>query len=374
MRYFYLTILTAIILTAVFLIQTVTVSCAAEEGFTEQELVSGYITITDEADKIILETGHSVEIGDEFISNDNQTYEIVAVSENSAKARTIQKNLTKAPSPWAISAQTAPLTSIKPLIAIYHTHTDECYIPTDGQDVRPGNGSIIRVGNTLADKLRALDYDIVHSIALHDPHDANAYHRSRRTALSLIRKDYPTAMFDVHRDSAPLASYQTVIDGQKTAKILLVVGRQSQNRPIIQNFAQNIKAVADNMHPGLIRGIFIAKGNYNQDLTPRSILLEIGTEHNSLEAAQRGAALLADAIPSALALVNEGAGTNMLKSTPLNAINYSFWDLGVKSGSFASWVLSWKHGIAAVFLVASLGMILYFGFGKFLLRLLKWRN
>ena len=76
-------------------------------------------------------------------------------------------------------------------------------------------------------------------------------------------------------------------------QIRLVVGRQNQNMQANLDFAKQIKAYYDEKKPGLIKGIFMAKGNYNQDLAPRSILIEVGTHTNSLEAAQNGAAVFA---------------------------------------------------------------------------------
>lgn len=45
----------------------------------------------------------------------------------------------------------------------------------------------------------------------------------------------------------------------------------------------------------------MAHGNYNQDLNPRSMLVEMGTQYNTREAAERSAALFADIIPSIIA-------------------------------------------------------------------------
>ena len=36
----------------------------------------------------------------------------------------------------------------------------------------------------------------------HDPHDAMAYDRSRRTAAELLKKN-PIALLDIHRDAVP---------------------------------------------------------------------------------------------------------------------------------------------------------------------------
>ena len=63
--------------------------------------------------------------------------------------------------------------------------------------------------------------------------------------------------------------------------------------------AKRIKAIADEKFPSLIIGIFHAKGNYNQDLGPRMILLEFGTHTTTLEEAKRSTALMAQVIPAA---------------------------------------------------------------------------
>ena len=155
------------------------------------------------------------------------------------------------------------------------------------------------VGDAFAKRLTELGYDVSHSKALHDPHDANAYHRSRRTAMKLLREQ-PIAIFDIHRDSAPLKVYSTTINGENVAKLLLVVGRQNQNRQTTMDYARSIKSATDAKYRGLIRGIFIAHGNYNQDLSPRSLLVEVGTQYNSREAAERSITLFADVVPSFL--------------------------------------------------------------------------
>ena len=46
----------------------------------------------------------------------------------------------------------------------------------------------------------------------------------------------------------------------------------------------------------------MAKGNYNQDLAPHSVLLEVGTHTNSLEEAEVGAREFAEVLPQFLGL------------------------------------------------------------------------
>ena len=82
----------------------------------------------------------------------------------------------------------------------------------------------------------------------------------------------------------------------------MVVGRQNQNSEANIEFAEQMKAYYDEVKPGLIKSIFMAKGNYNQDLAPHSILLEVGTHTNSLEEAEVGAREFAEVLPQFLGL------------------------------------------------------------------------
>ncbi|WP_425441429.1 stage II sporulation protein P [Sporomusa malonica] len=318
-----------IILTVLLTISLSSLSAMAAppESAVGDELVSGYMTVIDDKGVIVLQTGHEVHPGDEYIGEDDILYEITAVEGTLARCRAMEKLSSQVPDN-AIFVQAPPPDAPKPKIAIYHSHTDESYIPNDGTPTERGNGSIMIVGDAFEKRLTELGYQVEHSKTLHDPHDANAYHRSRRTAMKLLQGQ-PAALFDVHRDSAPLKVYSTTINGEHVAKMLLVVGRQNQNRKTTQDFARSIKAATDAKYKGLIRGIFIAHGNYNQDLSPRALLLEVGTQYNSREAAERSIALFADVVPSFLGTGGSSGGVAQANqagtytdTNPGNTANY----------------------------------------------------
>ena len=50
----------------------------------------------------------------------------------------------------------------------------------------------------------------------------------------------------------------------------------------------------------MIQGILLAQSDFNQDLAPHSLLVEVGAHTNSREAAERGISLFAEAIPQVL--------------------------------------------------------------------------
>jgi len=266
---------------------------------------TGYITVTDSQGNIILETGLPVYVDDEYIDENDIRYIIVEVEGANAVARIIN-NAPPAEEPNRNSSSWLDKDKLIPVqanpknknlsVAIYHTHSDESYTPTSGKASEKGDGDILKVGKTFATNLERAGINVTHSTAIHEPHDINAYHRSRRTAITLLKEETPAAIFDVHRDSAPKKAYLTSINGIDTARIMIVIGRSNPNMQTNLEYAKSIKAAADKLHPGLMRGIFMGKGNYNQDLHPRAILFEIGTEQLSQDLADRAISTLTDAV------------------------------------------------------------------------------
>lgn len=320
------------------------------------ELVSGYMTIVDENGTVVFQTGHEVQPGDEYISEDDVLYEITSVEGTMARCRSMEKVSGNLPDN-TIFVQAPPADTPKPKIALYHSHTDESYTPNDGTPTQPGRGSIMIVGDAFKKRLTELGYQVDHSKTLHDPHDANAYHRSRRTAMKLLQGQ-PIAMFDIHRDSAPLNVYSTTINGQNVAKMLLVVGRQNQNRQTTMDFARSIKAATDAKYKGLIRGIFIAHGNYNQDLGPRALLLEIGTQYNTREAAERSITLFADVVPSFLG--PGGASGGVAEASQAGTYTeMSNTDTGAAGTSYTPVDTAPGYDVLTMLAVAAIGIIAF---------------
>ncbi|MGQ9779475.1 MAG: stage II sporulation protein P [Bacillota bacterium] len=288
--------------------------------YAEEERRQGYYTIVDEeTGRLICRTGLVVHVGDEYLTADNLRYRVVKVKEDTAYAafrgrEDLSAFISRGANPgffrWFLALVGK---DEKRPVAIYHTHNDESYLPTDGTESIPGGGGVIRVGESLAARLRREKIPAVHSRAAHDPHDGLAYERSRRTAVALLRHN-PSALLDIHRDAAPRQEYAEEIGGTGVTKIQIVLGRTNPNLKANETFAKQIKATIDRKYPGLIKGIFYGAGKYNQDLSPRALLLEFGAHTNARQSAERAAAIFARAAgdllatPSRAALRGQNAG------------------------------------------------------------------
>ena len=242
---------------------------------------------------------------DELITGDNKHYKIVKIEGQRAHCQ-YTEDVGYDYVPGEAQPAAAADGSEKPYqaVAIYATHTDESYVPTSGTESKEGGGDILQVAGALAQTLEEMGVTVVHSENLHDPHDKQAYERSRETAAELLQ-EAPAILIDVHRDGVPDPEYyETELDGKEVTQIRLVVGRQNENSAVNLEFAEKMKAYYDSVKPGLIKSIFLAKGNYNQDMAPHSILLEIGTHTNSLEEAEASAQAFAEVLPDFLGIAS----------------------------------------------------------------------
>ena len=312
------------------------------------------VNMVDEKGKTIHKTALTVYVGDEFIAQDNKRYRVTRIKGNTAYAKFMGvENIKWDPkegNPTSYNDNTMVTKAAKgQKIAIYHTHSDESYVPTDGSPSISARGGIYKVGTSFADRLKAQGFTVVQSLRPHDPHDANAYSRSRRTATELIT-GRPNALFDVHRDATPPEVYKRNIAGKDVTGVKLVVGRQNPKMSANLAFAKRLKAASDKLHPGLVTGIFMAKGDYNQDLGNRAMLIEVGSHTNSRAEAEKGVALLADAMPMAL----KGTGT-MAQVGPANFSPTASESTGVFRAVL--WVLGLAIVGGALFLWIATGSI-----------------
>ena len=111
-------------------------------------------------------------------------------------------------------------------------------------------------------------------------------------------------MFDIHRDAVELtdgskARMVTAANGQIVSQLMFVVG-SDRYVPENVNWRDNLQLAVklqyalDEKYPELMRPINIKQGAFNQYFTPLSILIEVGSDGNSMEEAKRSAVILAE--------------------------------------------------------------------------------
>ncbi|NHM27946.1 stage II sporulation protein P [Desulfofundulus sp. TPOSR] len=267
--------------------------------------VGNVCTVKDEHGRVISQVSRRVAVGDEIFTAEGRHYRVVRIQGNTACARFIGMDKDLLAYNEFYSRLEVPVVQMarntQP-VGIYHTHSDESYVPTDGSESIPFKGGIYQVGESLVNRLKNGGVRVDYDKTPHDPHDDNAYYRSRRTAVRLMQNN-PIALFDVHRDGVPDATYyRRYISDQQVAQARLVVGRENPRMQANLDFAKRLMSYANSVHKPIVKEIFTAQGDYNQDLMPTALLIEAGTHTNTKEEAERGVALLADAVPVVLGL------------------------------------------------------------------------
>ena len=208
-------------------------------------------------------------------------------------------------------------------ILIYHSHTWEAYTQdadtpykeTEKWRTQDNSANVVAVGTALSACLEALGCDVTHDITAFEPPDlANAYVRSLAMleARQASGESYDLYI-DLHRDAYddPNAIQRTVtIGGQESARFMVLIGKGTgltgagyDVRPDWEaNYAiaERITASLNEQADRLGRSICLRTGRFNQHIAPCSVLIECGSNHNTLQEVLTGVPYLAQAIADAL--------------------------------------------------------------------------
>lgn len=191
----------------------------------------------------------------------------------------------------------------QPQVLIVHTHTTEqfmlydagYYNDGDRDRTRDRRQNICAVGRAVAAELEAAGVTVIQDTTVHDsPQYTGAYARSAATVEAYLKK-YPSiqVVLDIHRD-AILRSTTTLvkptveIDGQKAAQMMIIAGVVSTETLPHPDWEKNLTLAArwqqalHKTYPGLMRPLYTVASRYNQHLSPGYLLVEVGSEANTV--------------------------------------------------------------------------------------------
>ena len=209
----------------------------------------------------------------------------------------------------------APAVKIKkdsgPQVLIYHTHTTEAF----SGDTRTTDKtrSVCAVGDQIAKQLQSAGINVLHDTTYHDyPAYDGSYDRSKVTVENYLKK-YPgiQVTLDIHRDAMHRSDGTklkptVVVDGRKAAQIMIISGCDDTGSLGFPNWEYNLRLAlrfqkeVSGKYSGLIRPLSFCPRRYNEDLTKGSLLIEVGTEANTLDEAEYSGTLLGKALAGVL--------------------------------------------------------------------------
>ncbi len=186
-----------------------------------------------------------------------------------------------------------------PQILIYHTHSQEGYKDSVAGDA---STSVIAVGDYLTQILtEQYGYSVIHHTGTYDLKDRNNAYSLAGPAVEQILAENPSieVVIDLHRDGVPESTHLGCeVNGKPTAQIMFFNGLSRNTtvgdidylyNPYIQDnlaFSMQLQLASTEQYPGLSRKIYLKGYRYNLHYRPKSLLLEVGAQTNTLQEAK----------------------------------------------------------------------------------------
>ncbi|WP_069203020.1 stage II sporulation protein P [Bacillus testis] len=204
-------------------------------------------------------------------------------------------------------------------IFIYQSHNRESFLPflkgTNDPDKASSSdqrANVVKIGSLLAEQLIANGLKVYH-----DTTDVNKklvernmnYYHSYDISGEIVKaaSAQNTKMqyfIDVHRDAARKKLTTKVINGKSYARLYFIIGKENKDYQKNLEFTKKINSALEEKYPGLSRGVLgksrlEGNGVYNQNISDKAILVELGGVDNTMDELNRTIKALADAYTAA---------------------------------------------------------------------------
>ena len=211
-------------------------------------------------------------------------------------------------------------------ILIIHTHGSEAYTQagldrytaSDANRTEDTQFNVVRIGDELTDILTEAGLRVIHDRGIYDyPSYTGSYTRAE-AAIRQYLENFPgiRVVLDIHRDALGSNGvvYKTMAEEEGTvaSQIMLLVGTDESGleHPNWRGnlaFALYLQNAVNSAFPTLMRPVELVPQRYNQQLTPGSLILEVGSSGNTLREALAAIRLFGRAAaPALLDLVEAG--------------------------------------------------------------------
>ena len=201
----------------------------------------------------------------------------------------------------------------KPQILIYHTHSQEEF-----SDYGPDNkeATVIGIGNYLTELLtQKYGFSVIHHTGQYDVGDRDHAYAKAGPALEQILAENKSieVVIDLHRDGVGNNTrLVTEQNGMPMAQIMFFNGLSRTTKTGDIEYLYN-PYIADNLaisfqmqlkaaeyYPGFTRRIYLKGYRYNMHYCPKTLLIEVGAQTNTLAEAKNAMVPLADLLNKVL--------------------------------------------------------------------------
>lgn len=196
-------------------------------------------------------------------------------------------------------------------VLILHTHGCESYTPTEKNMYKPSSDfrtidtkyNVIQIGNEIEKILTQKGIKVIHDKTLCDyPSYNDSYNNSLALAKSYTQANPDIkVILDIHRDSIAGQNGEQVktVGGENTSQLMFVVGtdKSGNAHPLWRqnlSFALKLQSRLVKKYPNLMRPINLRTHRFNQQVSTGSLILEVGSDGNTLEEAINAARIFAE--------------------------------------------------------------------------------
>ncbi len=225
----------------------------------------------------------------------------------------------------AILEQGVPFTidNSSPTVLILHTHGTESFTPsekynfthTSNTRTTDENFNVVRLGHELSQALTKLNVSNIHDTTLYDYPDYNSSYDNAFYGIRAMLNKYPgiSIIIDLHRDAVNTETGETVkltgeVNGEKAAQLMFVIGTDEcgfshPNWEHNLKFASLMQQQLYNISPELVRPIMLRTSRFNQHFRDGSVIVEVGTNGNTLDEALVSIKYLAQSIKNTVEML-----------------------------------------------------------------------
>lgn len=185
----------------------------------------------------------------------------------------------------------------EPQILIYHTHSQEAFADSVAGDE---STTIVGVGEYLAAVLREkYGYNVMHHTASYDKESRDYAYNNSLPEIEKLLAEHPSieVVIDLHRDAMPEEKRLVMnLQGRPTAQFMFFNGLSRTAKgeieylenPYLEDnlaFSFQMQAACNEYYPGLARRVYLKAYRYNMHLCPKTLLIELGAQNNTVEEA-----------------------------------------------------------------------------------------
>lgn len=199
-----------------------------------------------------------------------------------------------------------------PVILIYHTHSQEGYKDSVANDP---STTVVGLGDYLTELLEDKGFSVLHDTGSYDVPERDRAYSVAAPSIEAILKENPSiqVVIDLHRDGVNEDVHLvTEQNGKQTAKIMFFNGLSHTTAlgdiPYLKNpyiednlaFSLQMQIAAAEYYPDLTRRIYLKGYRFNMHFCPKSLLVEVGAQTNTVEEAMNAMEPLAELLDKVL--------------------------------------------------------------------------